>query len=105
MASLGTYKINKMLIRDYADGKTPSRVFRTEIDIPLGSEANHKKLLDLLGGPHSKKTDEAILRFLLRKLGTVASAAPRKQKAQWKAARNFLAATFDLEPPPTGKKK
>jgi hypothetical protein len=105
MPSLGIYKINKMLIRDYADGKTPSRVFRAEIDIPLGSDANYKKLLDLLGGPQSKETNQEILRFLLRKLGPLSSAAPRRTRLQWKAARNFLAATFDLEPPPAPKPK
>jgi hypothetical protein len=105
MPSLGTYKINKMLIRDYAEGKTPSRVFRAEIDIPLGSEANYKKLLELLSRPRSKETDQKILGFLLRKLGEVPPQAPRKDKAQHKAARHFLAATFDLEPPPVRKPK
>jgi hypothetical protein len=102
MPSLGIYRINKMLIRDYADGKTPSRVFRAEIDIPLGSEANYRKLQVLFEGPRTKKIDEKILAFLLRKLGN-GPAIKGKPKAQHKAARHFLAATFDLEPPVKGK--
>jgi hypothetical protein len=104
MPSLGTSKINKMLIRDYADGKTPNRVFRAEMDIPLGSQANYDRLQKLLEGPRSKDVDQKILKFLLQKLGNVSSQASRKEKAQRKAARHFLAATFDLEPPPVAKK-
>jgi hypothetical protein len=97
MASLGIDKINLMLISDYADGK-PTRTFRAEIDIPLGSQKNYDTVKALLD-KRTLKTDPQMVKFLLRKLGPVSPAASKAEKKRHKAARHFLAAAFDLEPP------
>jgi len=104
MPALGTKKINQMLILDYADGRSPNRVFRAEIDIPLGSARNYATLQALLEGPQTKETRQKIVNFLLRKLGTLSSEASRLEKRQHPAARHFIAAAFDSEPPPERKR-
>ncbi len=98
MPPLGTKKINKMLILDYAEGK-PSATFRAEIDVPLGSMRTYNTLKGLLEGRRSAENDAKIVRLLLDKLGAVSAAAKTAEKRRHKAARHFLAAAFDMEPP------
>lgn len=95
---LGTKKINKMLTMDYADGK-PFHVFRAEIDIPLGKKTNYTKLKKLLDRSQTAEVREKTVKLLLEKLGSVSRHATASEKTKHQAARHFVAAAFDLEPP------
>lgn len=90
-------KINKMLFLDYVD-EAPNRAFRAEIDIPLGYD-DYNYLKELLDRAQTDEIQKEIVRLLLRELGTPSKEASPEEWAQNKAARNFLAAAFDQEPP------
>jgi len=95
MTSMGTKKINRMMILDYADG-WPVRTFRAEIDIPLGDRYDELKVLM---DDETNNVDK-IVKLLLTELDKDSDLKSTEQKAAEKVARRFLAAAFDRSPPP-----